>query len=431
MNKFFTFLFALLAFGGTIKAQSDDTDNKINGLFSIGTDNLAEIIKGDECFVVVNIDTHDMILRNSQFIITLPTGVNAAKDSNGTVDVMIGSDQPSSNRGVPYYEVSAVQNVNNPQEIHILIKNDKNSLPVVDGELMRLYVTINDDVSVGSVLNGGSMSNIMISNVDASVAYTQDDFPFTIKVGGGGIITYKDSENIEDFVPANNVNVNVQRAVRGGAWNTICLPFNMTNVQISQVFGSDTKVADFTGCETVKSGNKVIGIKVQFTQVSEMIAHHPYILKSANEFTENGFTVNGVNIVRMADSGTPQTGSDGNLFIGVYAPIANLGSIDNPVAFISSNKFYYATGNSSLKGFRGYFDFKDLKDYISGLSAASNLSFFVDGEEATSIDGVTTTTLPVEGVYDLQGRKVEIGDKGIDGLQKGIYIINGKKVTVK
>lgn len=429
MKKFLSFLFVLLAFGGTIKAQTSYVD--VDDLFSIGNDNVVEIIKGDDCFIEVNIATHEMGLRNSQFVITLPEGVNASKDTDGTIDVLIGEDQPKSSRNVPYYEVIATQNDGNPQEVHFLVANQKNTEPVNDGELIRLYVTIDNQITVGSELKG-TMSKMMIASQDGDTGYLQEDFEFTVKVGG--TITYSDTESYdeEDFIPVNNVNVNVQRAVKADNWNTICLPFSMTESQISTVFGSDAVVAEFTGCETMRSGNKVVGIKAQFTKVTEMSAHHPYLLKVKTGIdAKTGFTVNGVDVARMPESGSPQTGSDGNLFIGVYAPIANLGSTDNPVAFISSNKFYYATGNSSLRGFRGYFDFKDLKDYISGLTAASNLSFFVDGEEATSIDGVTTTTLPVEGVYDLQGRKVEIGDNGIDGLQKGIYIINGKKVTVK
>ena len=410
MKKFLSFLFALLVFGGSLKAQTNYED--VTDLFSIGHDNVVEIIKGDDCFIKVNIATHEMDLRNSQFVITLPEGVNALKDTDGTIDVLIGEDQPKSSRNVPYYEVIATQKDDNPQEVHFMVKNEKNALPVNDGELIRLYVTIDNQITVGSELKG-TMSNMMIASQDGATGYCQDDFEFTVKVGG--TITYSDTQTYDDgdFIPVNNVNVNVQRAVKADNWNTICLPFSMTESQISTVFGSDAVVAEFT-------------------KVTEMSAHHPYLLKVKTGIdAATGFTVNGVDVARLPESGSPQTGSDGNLFIGAYAPIANLGSADHPLAFISNSNLYYATGNSSLKGFRGYFDFKDLKDYISGSAAASNLSLFVDGEEATSIEGVTTNNLPVEGVFDLQGRKVQIGDKGLDALQKGIYIVNGKKVTVK
>ena len=36
-----------------------------------------------------------------------------------------------------------------------------------------------------------------------------------------------------------------------------------------------------------------------------------------------------------------------------------------------------------------------------------------------------------EGVYDLSGRKIQLQDGDLNKLQKGVYIINGKKVTIK
>lgn len=35
------------------------------------------------------------------------------------------------------------------------------------------------------------------------------------------------------------------------------------------------------------------------------------------------------------------------------------------------------------------------------------------------------------GVYDLQGRKMKIENNDLNSLQKGVYIIDGKKVTIK
>lgn len=440
MKKFLSFLCALLAFGGSLEAQTTYVD--VEDYFSVGTNNIVEIENGEECFVAVNIATHDQGLRNSEFVIYLPEGVNAAKDTDGTLDVLIGDGQPKNSRGIAYYVVSARQDDKNPQKVNVVVKNDQNVQTVNDGELMRLYVTIDDNITVGSELTG-SLSDMMISNSDATIGYRQASLDFTIKVGG--TIPYSDTEGYEDFTPATNVNVNVKRAVKEGTWNTICLPFAMSEDKIHAVFGDNAKVADFTGCETkwTESEDRVTGINASFTLVDKMEAHHPYLLKIVDEgYAKNatdGFIVEDVNVVSIPEGGARVDVTETDLwsdsFIGTYQPIDDLGDGEKPVVFLSDNKFYYVwsgIGTASIKGFRGYFEFECLDLYLDTNDIySSNLSFFVDGEEVTSIEGISTNILPSEGVFDLQGRKVEVGENGANGLQKGIYIVNGKKVTVK
>ena len=95
--------------------------------------------------------------------------------------------------------------------------------------------------------------------------------------------------------------------------------------------------------------------------------------------------------------------------------------------FISDNKFWRSKGETNTKGMRAWFN----SNAVIGdeLDLESKVTFVVDGE-VTAIDGVNTQRV-IEGVYDLQGRKVKIEDNDLNSLQKGVYIINGKKVTIK
>ena len=65
-----------------------------------------------------------------------------------------------------------------------------------------------------------------------------------------------------------------------------------------------------------------------------------------------------------------------------------------------------------------------------GQDFGAKVGFIVDGE-ATSVDGIPSYQRVVEGVYDLSGRKIQLQDGDLNKLQKGVYIIDGKKVTIK
>src|SRR5574344_700497 len=41
--------------------------------------------------------------------------------------------------------------------------------------------------------------------------------------------------------------VSLKRTVTKSRWNTLCLPFSLTAAQVQSVFGSGTKIADYTG----------------------------------------------------------------------------------------------------------------------------------------------------------------------------------------
>ncbi len=110
-----------------------------------------------------------------------------------------------------------------------------------------------------------------------------------------------------------------------------------------------------------------------------------------------------------------------NSFCGTY--VANT-VVPELCLFLNGNKFWYSTGNTKMKAFRGYFDFYDILSEVE--NANSNITFGFD--EADSINQVTMGQ-PVEGIYDIQGRKVHTDENKWDNLKKGVYIINGKKIV--
>ena len=85
-----------------------------------------------------------------------------------------------------------------------------------------------------------------------------------------------------------------------------------------------------------------------------------------------------------------------------------------------------------LKAFRCWFELP------SNPTAGSSLSLMIDGVEdsTTSIDDIhgssnsTSYKRGVEGVFNMHGQMVRQGNS-LDGLPKGLYVVNGKKVIIR
>lgn len=90
------------------------------------------------------------------------------------------------------------------------------------------------------------------------------------------------------------------------------------------------------------------------------------------------------------------------------------------------------TYSYGLKAFRCWFELP------SNTSAGSSLSLMIDGVEdsATSIDDIhgssnsTSYKRGIEGVFNMHGQMVRQGNS-LEGLPKGLYVVNGKKVIIR
>lgn len=230
---------------------------------------------------------------------------------------------------------------------------------------------------------------------------------------------------------ATGVNVIVKRTINANEWSTICLPFTMSEAQTKAAFGDDVELADFTGYDTQEEGDAVIGITINFQDVTAIEANHPYIIKVSNKVTE--FIVDGVNIEAedfpQVTFGTT-TGKGKNAvyhpqdFNGTY--VANFDffheSSSNHPLFLSGNKFYYATASTQhMKAFRAYFDFDDYLDEAEAAPARISMVLNEGGTTDISTIGFETN----EGkYYNLQGMPVE-------NPSRGLYIGNGRKIIIK
>ena len=307
-----------------------------------------------------------------------------------------------------------------------------NSRPLpASGELFKVTITADANAPVGTSYP------VTLSNID--IIYNDDfnnpidhylsDVTFNIIVDD--CITLKETDT-EIPAEAENVKVRVVRSINPDEWSTICLPFGMIANQIEEAFPeTNVQLADFIGCSEPELDDKdeVMSFSFKFsTNVTEIEPNHPYLIK-VNKKIES-FEVDGVTItpsdelsIDLDEIKWRQGGKwfyDYNSFIGTYEAQT---VVPEDCLFLNGNKFWYSTGATKMKAFRGYFYSYNILGDAYKYGANSNVSLTFN--DAEGILSVKVGDLQTEGTYDLQGRKV------VGSLKRGIYIIDGKKIVIK
>lgn len=207
-------------------------------------------------------------------------------------------------------------------------------------------------------------------------------------------------------------NVTVDRTLKVDSWNTFCVPFAMTAEQLAA-----NKIEEVRKLEnTVENGGSVV---LNFSDpVTEIEAGVPYIVKVSE--TVSQITVNGA-AVKVAKPAPLEVGSVN--MQGNYGKM----SITGDQYFISNNKFYRAADkNVTVKGFRAYITMDQ------AAAGVNQMLINIDGNVTAIEDVLGEDVDATVNVYTIDGVCVKSGVKSseaLDGLRKGIYIVNGKKVV--
>ena len=302
----------------------------------------------------------------------------------------------------------------------------------VDG-LLTVYFTVDNNVAIGSY--EVTLKNLWFGYGTSSKDYLEDDVTFYVNVVERHTIVLDETSTTAPEA-ATGVNVRVKRTIKADVWSTICLPFDMTEAQVKSAFGDDVELADFIGIESTTDADdddNIVSISVNFDEASAIEANHPYLIKVSAPVSE--FSVENVNIDSeeepSVDKDKLTIGSGKNKqtyynrFVGTY--VANT-VVPNMCLFLNDNKFYYSTGTTKMKGFRGYFDFYDvLSDVEDELDVESKIRLVFDSG-ATAINEISTPKVLKGAVYNMNGQLMGT-DVDMNTLPKGVYLVDGKKVV--
>lgn len=367
-----------------------------------------EAPQGGETEMVVNflLDEHHNYV-SYQFKVELPAGITLKTNEYGKASICLGDGQPAALFTI---------DLNATSQIVTCYSNPSTPIGGSEGVLVRIPVIASEGLAIGEQLSG-KLSGVVFSTLEAA-AVNMADVSFNINIVEK--ITLLNENDTELPTAANGVKVKVVRTISANSWSTICLPFAMTEEQVAIAFGTDVELADFTSwsSEEDDDGN-IVAISVGFTDVTEIEANHPYIIKVKNAITE--FTADGVDIeaeeepsVMVGKKKAERGYMIGNYVAGTTIPENDL--------FLNGSKFWYSKGRSTMKAFRAYFEFADVLTNVEEAGARIVLSF---PDEPTGIDAVSKHIVCDGQTYNLLGGKVS------DTLRKGIYIRDGKKMVVK
>lgn len=247
-------------------------------------------------------------------------------------------------------------------------------------------------------------------------------------------------------------------------WNAITLPMDVSGSQITETFGEDAKLCKLEGVNPLNK-DQILFTPVNLTDYSKPAIErgkcylicvtkdpefpegkeYEFLVKKENDPNQNSqymtfpygniYTINGVScpdgMLTPAENKNTVTTEDRKLSYTYFYHRPGEKQGDTPVPagsyVMSGGKMYHLP--QAWDGLLG------TCWYITDLTTSSNSKVMaIEGEGGTTdINGIVTEVpgdKAMEGVYNINGQKVADGTS-LEGLPKGIYIVNGKKHVVK
>ena len=403
----------------------------------------------------------------------------ASEDANANVTITNSLFDP---RGV---------NVTNTSESYTFVIAGSHSSVSIGAEAYAFYtkllgaqnhggtlVTASAYIPTGSPTNSYGMVDIYTGGLRYNgVFYSTDHEGFYDDMDNMPLVNY--------YLNRGTVNAkfNGRKLYKDGAWNTLCLPFNMTAEQLSAakttvghpLYGATVREMDVTGwyntsnersdakdatfCYQTALSPQPSNISPQpsyllylyFQDANNIEAGKPYLVKWSKpdgyDTNPSNFDISNPvfeNVTIKASLSTIESDDGSVLFVPVFSPIVlEKGNWQN--LYVGANnilRYPSPTKDFTLKTFRGYFQLmagdESASDPLApSLDIVSNID---DNNETTGIVDIEHGILNIlslrvwrceehsaaAGWYTLDGRK-------LDGkpTKKGLYIHNGNKLVIK
>lgn len=198
-------------------------------------------------------------------------------------------------------------------------------------------------------------------------------------------------------------NVTLKRKFVANKWNTLVLPFEVSDADVKTTFGADAKIVEYRNADDAN---------INFTTSTKGIeANVPVLIMPAAVNAENTYTFNSVSIVVVAD---PKADGTNYSFVGSYKPC----NLVNDDYMLYADKWWKTEAGDTykIKAFRAYIK-------ANTPTAAKQLNLVIDGQ---------TTGLKLNTVNgNIEGETYNIAGQRVANSYKGLIIKNGKKIIKK
>lgn len=255
----------------------------------------------------------------------------------------------------------------------------------------------------------GSAKEVSFNNTQTQINYA-DVTNIRVYVEYPNVKTFEYNENEANNIEVwENSDITLNRTLVADKWNTLCVPFAISEEEIKANFGEGTLVEKL---------DAVNGNTVNFADATSIEAGVPYLIKPTVAGTT--YTFNGKDVIADA----PKTEGNADVtFQGIYSltDITNGGTV-KAAGVTEDGKVLFVNADSKTKAFRCFFTLND-----NATISPAMLKISIKGVE-TAINSIVmgNSNAADNAIYNLQGQRVNG-----NSLTKGIYIKNGKKFAVK
>lgn len=255
----------------------------------------------------------------------------------------------------------------------------------------------------------------------------------------------------------NSYPMRLGRTLQANVWNSFILPVSLTAQQVKIAFGDNTKLS-VKDSDPQENANIIEFKSVNLNVADNTIvlnAGTPYIIKPSIEPREEAGTFTAVDgsemelkekhyLINQVTLNTELTSPDvvsdvytcgnaGSLtFNGTYTTQTN--KIPDGSYLLSGGKWYHMTLNGgTVEKVQGFRTWLEPVNGPSNVNVQFSIDGVIDGDTTNSIEGVENdiNSKANNKVYNMNGQLVRNGSTSLEGLPKGVYIVNNKKYIVK